>query len=312
MLLGHFVFHLPGSWLGVFGSGVLPFYQKLFDGLDARGIKWDTCVLDREEVMQQVAADDAFHIVNHGRFTHPRILNSGIAYVYPFWNMDPNGIRAFSSIADSKFHADQVDGEIARPFFKRLRQRLVMGRTSRYEQPKDVGHIPEGAVAVFLQSEGHRIVGETCHLDRWQMVETVLENVDGPVVVKPHPRDRDEATKEHLERLCHKYPNLHVSEANIHDIMTAATRVVTINSAVGVEAYLHRKPVILCGQADFHHIAQVAHDTQELGRFLKQEKRAKAYDKYVYWYFAQQCLSTNEPELLDRFLERVRARGYEV
>jgi capsule polysaccharide modification protein KpsS len=87
---------------------------------------------------------------------------------------------------------------------------------------------------------------------------------------------------------------------------------VTINSAVGIEAYLHRKPVILCGQSDFHHIAQVAHNAQELGRFLKQEKRAKAYDKYVYWYYAQQCLSTVEPGLIDRFLQRVTAQGYEV
>ena len=312
MLLGHFVFHLPGSWLGLFGSGVLPFYQKLFDGLDARGIAWDTCVLDREKVMAQVEVDDAFHIVNHGRFTHPRVLNSGIAYVYPFWNMDPKGIRAFSSIADMPFRAGDVNGEIARPFFKRLRQRLVMGRTSRYEQPKEVDEIPNESVAIFLQSEGHRIVGETCHLDRWEMVETVLANVDGPVIVKPHPRDQDETTKSHLEQLCQQNANLHISEGNIHDIISAAKRVVTINSAVGIEAYLHRRPVILCGQTDFHHIAQVAHNEQELGRFLQQEKRAKAYDKYVYWYFSQQCLSTNEPQLLDRFLERVQDLGYEV
>jgi hypothetical protein len=310
--LGHFVFHLPGSWLGVFGSGVLPFYQKLFDGLDARGVAWETCILDREQVMGQVEGDDAFHIVNHGRFTHPRILNSGIAYVYPFWNMDPKGIRAFSSIADTQFRADEIDGEIARPFFKRLRQRLVLGRTSRYEQPKDVGDIPDQSVAVFLQSEGHRIVGETCHLDRWEMLNTVLAQADGPVVVKPHPRDRDETTGRHLKRLCSKHPNLHVSDANIHDILSAAKRVVTINSAVGIEAYLHRKPVILCGQADFHHMAQVARNPQDLGRFLQQEKRARAYDKYVYWYFAQHCLSTNEPDLLDRFLDRVSSQGYEV
>ena len=311
-ILGHFLFHLPGSWLGPLGEGVLPFYQKLFDGLDERGIAWDTCVLDREKVMGQVGNDDAFHIVNHGRFQHSRILNSGIAYVYPFWNMDPVGIRAFSSIADTPFHASEVGGEIARPFFRRLRQRLAVGRTSRYEQPDVVAELPTGSVAVFLQSEGHRIVGETCYLDRWQMVEGVLAVVDGPVVIKPHPRDRDTETIKRLTQLCSGHPNLTISDANIHDILSAADRVVTINSAVGIEAYLHRKPVILCGKSDFHHIAQVAHNAQELGRFLRQEKRAKAYDKYVYWYFAQQCLSTVEPDLIDRFLQRVTAQGYEV
>lgn len=312
MNLGHFVFHVPGSWLGPLGSGVLPFYQNLFAALDTRGIVWKTCVLDRETVMERVAEDEAFHIVNHGRFEHPRLLNCGIAYVYPFWNMDPLGIRAFSSIANMSFEGGDVDGEIARPFFRRLRKRLVLGRTSRYEQPSDTAELPQDAVAIFLQSEGHRIVGETCYLDRWQMIDGVLAVVDGPVVVKPHPRDRDPETMQRLKALCEAHPNLVISHANIHDILTVAARVVTINSAVGIEAYLHRKPVILCGQSDFHHIAQIAHNAHELGRFLMQEKRARAYDKYIYWYFAQQCLSTVEPDLLDRFLDRVAAQGYEV
>lgn len=310
--LGHFIFHLPGSWLSPFGEGVLPFYQKLFDGLDTRGVSWDTCVLDRESVMDQVARDDAFHIVNHGRFQHPRVLNSGIAYVYPFWNMDPAGIRAFSSIGGASFDARDVDGEVARPFFKRLRKRLVLGRTSRYEQPDDIAEVPEGAVAVFFQSEGHRIVGETCYLSRWEMLEGVLAATDGPVVVKPHPRDRDPETGRRLGNLCFKHPNLSISDANIHDILSAASRVVTINSAVGIEAYLHRKPVILCGQSDFHHIAQVARNAQDLGRFLNEEKRAKAYDKYMYWYFGHHCLSTVEEGLIDRFLDRVGTQRYEV
>lgn len=312
MILGHFLFHLPGSWLNPIGDGVLPFYQKLFAGLDGRGITWDTCVLDRATAMARVDADDVFHIINHGRFQHPRILNSGIAYIYPFWNMDPAGIRAFSSIADTPFSASDVDGDLARPFFRRLRKRLVHGRTSRYEQPDAIAVVPLGSVAVFLQSEGHRIVGETCYLDRWEMIDGVLAAVDGPVVVKPHPRDRDPETIMRLEKLRLMHPNLTVSDANIHDILSACTRVVTINSAVGIEAFLHRKPVILCGQSDFHHIAQVAHNAQELGRFLKQNKRAKAYDKYVYWYFAQHCLSTTDPTLVDRFLDRVKAQGYEV
>ena len=105
------------------GDGVLPFYRKLFEGLDARGIGWDTCVLDRATVIARVEDDDVFHVVNHGRFEHPRILNSGIAYVYPFWNMDPSRIRAFSSIGQAEFHSGDVDGEIARTFFRRLRKR---------------------------------------------------------------------------------------------------------------------------------------------------------------------------------------------
>jgi hypothetical protein len=310
--MADFVFHVPRSWLGPLGTGLLPFYQKLIGGLEAAGFECETIALNRETALERVAQDRAFHVINHGRINHPRVLNAGIAYVYPFWNMDPHGIRAFSSIADQAFHASDVDADIARPFFRRMKQRLVGGRTSRYAQPDGVSDVAQGAIAVFLQSEGHRIVGETCYLDRWQMLEGVLAVTDGPVVVKPHPRDQDAQTANKLEALQKLHPNLSISTGNIHDLLAAASRVVTINSAVGVEAYLHRKPVILCGQADFHHIADVARNAADLEQFLSAPTRARAYDKYVFWYFGLQCLSTVQPDLVDRFLDKVRAQGHDV
>ncbi|MEO0938524.1 MAG: hypothetical protein AAFY38_10255 [Pseudomonadota bacterium] len=298
------VFHVPRSWLGPFGSGLLPFYATLTAGLTARGAAYELRALDRETLLDQVAADEAFHIVNHGRFRHPRVLNAGIAYIYPFWNLDPFGIRAFSSIGAARFDPRRIDAEVARPFFRRLKGRIVGGRASRYEQPADVAEVPEGCVAVFLQSEAHRGVGETMWLDRRAMVAAALEANVGPVVVKPHPRDADPETRAWLAGL-----PVTVSEGNIHDLIAASARVVTINSAVGIEAYLHRKPVVLCGRADFHHIADEARSAEDVARVLRSEPRRRAYDKYVWWYFADRCLSTTAPDLVDRFLSRVAAGG---
>ncbi|OWU69873.1 capsular polysaccharide export protein, LipB/KpsS family [Marinibacterium profundimaris] len=301
------IFHLPKDWLDTSGEGVMPFYDRLRNGLEAEGRRVHLRPLDKSRVAAQAGADDAIHLVNHGRIRHPRVWNAGIAYVYPFWNVDPWGIRAFSSIAGLRFDPDRVDAEAARPFFRRLRKRLVGARSSRYPQPGAVEALPEGAVAVFLQSEAHRDVEETCHLTREQMVETVLEAAQGPVVVKSHPRDTDPATAAWLRRLAARHCRLTVSGGNIHDILAACERVVTINSAVGIEACLHRKPVVLCGQADFHHLAKVAKTPEELAEALGGRPRKRAYDKYVYWYFGLQCLSTTDPALARRFLERVEA-----
>ena len=164
---------------------------------------------------------------------------------------------------------------------------------------------PAGAVAVFLQSEAHRVVGETCYLDRHAMLKAVCEATDGPVCVKPHPRDLGKGTQAWLREMCGAYPHLQVFEGNIHDLISAAARVVTINSAVGVEAYLHRTPVILCGRSDFHHVADVARDEAALQTHLSAEPRRRAYDKFIWWYFGQQCLSTTAPDLTERFLQRV-------
>lgn len=304
------VFHLPRSWLGPAGSGVLPFYRRLAEGLDARGIPYEQVPLDRARLLERVSGDAAFHIVNHGRFRHPRVLNAGIAYIYPFWNLDPQGIRAFSSIGGLRFDPASIDAAIARPFFRRLRQRIVGARRSRYEQPMGREALPQAAAAVFLQSEGHRNVGETLYLDRWQMLETVLGATRAPVIVKPHPRDASAETDEALRDLGRRFAHLHVARGNIHDIIAASDRVVTINSAVGIEAYLHRKPVILCGAADFHHIADTARSEADLARLVTRPPRARHYDKFIWWYFGQHCLSTTDPELAGRFLQRLAAQGF--
>ena len=306
--MSRIVFHVPRSWLGPLGGGLMPFYARLTEGLTALKVPFDVVELDRDTVMAEVEADDAFHIINHGRFTHPRILNAGVAYIYPFWNMDPTGIRAFSSIGNQPFNPAGIEAEEARAFFRKLKARLVGARTSRYEQPQDETDLPDGGTAVFFQSEAHRTVGETMWLDRWEMLKGVLEADRGPVVVKPHPRDTDPKLRARLRKM----PGVTVTDGNIHDIIAACDRVVTINSAVGIEAYLHRKPVILCGQADFAHIADQAHDHAELVAHLRAEPARRAYDKYIWWYFAHHCLSTTEPQLATRFLDRVRATGFVI
>ena len=90
----------------------------------------------------------------------------------------------------------------------------------------------------------------------------------------------------------------------MHDLIAAADRIVTINSAVGIEAYLHRKPVVLCGQSDFHHVADVARSKAELTAILARAPRKRAYDKFIWWYFGDQCLDVGAPDLVERFCAR--------
>jgi len=293
---------------------MLPFYQKLTAGFDEIGVAWRLQAMDRAKAAQQIEDDAWFHIFNHGEVTHARAMNAAIAYVYPFWHMDPQGIRARSSVSDMTFRAGQIDTEKSRKFFGKLRRRLVDARTSRYAQPQEHTSMPEDAVAVFFQDEEHRVTGESAYMDRWTMLETVLKNWDGSVVVKPHPKDSDPMVGDRLEAMQKVYPDLHVSTGNIHDILAQCQRVVTINSAVGIEAYLHRKPVILCGQADFHHVADVAKTPEKLAILLEQEPRGRVYAKYLYWYFRLQCLdaSRREKVIARQVVRRMAAQGYDV
>lgn len=303
--------HVPGDWLHDAGA-VLPFYRRLCDGFDRLDVSWKFVEINRELAQNRVKSDNLFHIFNHGRISHPRVLNAGIAYVYPYWHLDPAGIRAFSSIADAPFQPRLIDGPTARRFMRKLRARLVGKRTSRYEQPQETEPLPQAAAAIFLQSESHRNVGETLYLDRWTMVETTSASTPRPVIVKPHPREMETALFDQLLKLQTRHPNLHIALGNIHDIIAASDRVVTINSAVGVEALLHEKPVILCGRTDFNHIATTVKTPDDLRRALEKPAPTVRYAKYLYWYFGQQCLDATAPDLAEQVLTRINAQGYHL
>ena len=291
-----------------------PYYVKLTEGLAARGHFVRLALHDRDTLAAEMAADADFHIVDHGTLRHPRVLNTGIAYIYPFWNLDPWGIRALSSIAEKAFDPNDLDIEAAAAFASRLRKRWVATRKSRYEQPMRPAVVPADYIAVFLQSEGHRDVMETCHLDLREMVQALLARPDPrAIVIKPHPRDDNPATRRFLNRIAARDGRVRVIDGNIHDILACAAVCVTINSAVGIEAMLHSVPVVLCGKTDFHHCAVTVTDAAGMGAAVTlAQATAWPYDAFLYWYFALNCLNAGREGLVDDFLAKVAATGFNL
>ena len=286
-----------------------PYYVKLMAGLRDRGIPVDAVLHDRATTLATVAALPGMHIADHGSLRHPRLLNTGIAYIYPFWNLDPWGIRALSSIAAKPFDPQAENPAAAADFAMRLRKRLVGGRISRYPQATQRVVLPDGCIAVFLQSEAHRAVAETCHLTMRQMLAALLARQDHrAIVIKPHPRDQSPQTRRYLARLAARDGRVQVTDANIHDILARAAVAVTINSAVGIEAHLHRVPVVLCGQSDFHHAATTVTDRQQMDAAIGTALATDwAHDAFLHWYFAGQCLNAGKPGLVAAFLAKIAA-----
>jgi hypothetical protein len=291
-----------------------PYYVKLIAGLRKMGIRVETVLHDRATTLAAVNATPGMHIVDHGSLRHARILNTGIAYIYPFWNLDPWGIRALSSIAEMAFDPATIDAAMAAEFTTRLRKRLVDARLSRYPQPDTRVDLPKGCIAVFLQSEAHREVGETCYLSMRQMLAALVARSDPrSIVIKPHPRDHDARTMAYLARLAGRDPRVMVVNANIHDMLSQADVAVTINSAVGIEAHLHRLPVVLCGQADFHHAMVTVTDRRDMDAAIAQALTTDwQHDAYLYWYLCQHCLNAGKPSLVVDFLTKIAALSPEI
>ncbi len=284
-----------------------PYYVKLLVGLPEMGVPVQQVLHDRATTLATVDELPGLHILDHGNLRHPRVLNTGIAYIYPFWNLDPWGIRALSSIAQMPFDPAAIDGAVAAEFAARLRRRLVDARISRYPQRQDVAPVPKGCIAVFLQSEAHRAVEETCHLGMRQMLGALLARRDPrAIIVKPHPRDDDPQTRAYLARLAGRDGRVMVTDANIHDILANASVAVTINSAVGIEAHLHRVPVVLCGRSDFHHAAVTVTERGQMDAAIAQAQSTYwSHEAFLYWYFAENCLNAGKPSLVVDFLAKL-------
>jgi hypothetical protein len=308
--MGHVTFHLPAAVLRDPGTQMKPFYAKLIAGLPARGIAAQTVARDWLTLPAHVDATPGFHIVDHGDMRHPRVLNTGIAYVYPFWHCDPRGIRALSSIGDMAF--DAHESAEATAFAAHLQRRLVGQRASRGVQPQAFTDIPRGCIAVFLQSDAHRGLNEACHLTTRAMIAAVVARDDPrPIIIKPHPAEADTRLLRHLARLQARDARVQIVQANIHDILSRAAVTVTINSATGIEAMLHACPVVLCGRADFHHCAVTVMGAGQMDAAIAQAMTQNwPFVPYLYWYFIRHCLNAGCETLLDDFTARIRATGF--
>lgn len=309
--------HVPGAVLNGTGTGER-FYGPFQRALRARGIRCRMVLHNRATALDEIAADQAFHIFDHGAVQHPRALNTSSAYLLPYRYMDPVGVRGFSSLGAAEFVAGDQDPVAAAGFFDQLRARFVDGRLSRYDQPEERLEVPANCIAVFLQTESHRKVGETCHLTLRHMVKALMARDDPrPIVVKPHPRDTDLDTFGWLARKAKKDARLQILPANIHDILARADVVVTINSAVGIEAMLHRVPVVLCGAADFHHICETVRTRDALEQGITRAEARKVagdwpFAAYLHWFYGQMCLDPTAPDFIDRFIARVASQGYDL
>lgn len=277
------------------------FYGTLAKALEAEGVAVKLVTLDPEQTLARVAADEGFHIVHHARIRHPRVLNAGKAYIEPFFTLDPWGVRLFSSIAAEPFRPGADPARDA-AIFEEIRARMVGARKSHYEQPQAVIPAPDHCIAVFLQTEDNRDVDETCHLSPRQMLKALLERDDPrPVVVKPHPKEKTPETLDWLARQAKKDPRLRIFLGNIHDLLAKSDVVVTINSAVGIEAMLHERPVVLCGDTDFHHICETVTRRRDMAAALtRAEARAAVGDwpfhAYIGWYYGRMCHDPRAPD----------------
>lgn len=95
------------------------------------------------------------------------------------------------------------------------------------------------------------------------------------------------------------------------DLLAACDYVVTENSAMAFHGYFARKPAVLFGQIDFHHIAgSVPRDG--LKRAFAKVKTPRPFASYLHWFLREQAISAWAEDCGDQIIARFRAHGWPI
>ncbi|QCO54595.1 hypothetical protein EOK75_01490 [Pseudorhodobacter turbinis] len=255
--------------------------------------------------------DDNLHIIENGCVHQHNVLNTTLAYLQPYYHLDPQGVLAKSRVRDETYDPIGADPKDVAQFWEGLQTRFVKRRHSRYDQLEDKADIPDGCISIFLQG-GFPHQQRTAYCDPKTMLRTVAKYAGGrPVVVKAHPSSNIKQEAELIRSLLSEGVELYPTDANIHDILEKSVVSVSYNSAVAIEGFMHNTPAILFGASDFHHICETVrepdHFPMAMGRTLKSKHD---YARYLYWYFKNHCYDIDDADLDAKLLARFAQSGF--
>ncbi|NEX47883.1 hypothetical protein [Pseudotabrizicola algicola] len=295
------VFHLPARHLKDWReTRYLKLFARIEEAFAPLGARISVC--DRRTRPFQAGTTDAYddgdlHILDTGRARGRGVLNASIAYLPPFWHLDPAGMQAESSIGAQVFDPSEVPQRAANGFFERMRERYTLARRSRRAQEEEAASFAPGAISVFLQGSQPEENG-LAHVSGEAMLRAVARGAGGrQVLVKPHPLapEHDAAV---IARVIAEGCSITPTTANVHDMIAASVATVSINSACAIEGFLQHKPAILFGPSDFHHVAQTVRQPEGFSAALGNALALPQpdYRRFLYWYFVRNCLNVGAPD----------------
>lgn len=279
----------------------------------ARGQGWRVEVLDAAAGQHEIAADfpQHLHVFMEDRPFYARnIFHCVPSYVRGYWFFDQIGTRNNSLARLAPFDAEAVPKRKAERFLAKLQSEFVSQNRSKFEQaPRGAEAIEPGCLAFFAQ-DFKPPKHHAHYLSVPQMIEAAIAaKGQRALYIKPHPNQSFDEL-ETLSRYHDPSQGVHVVTASIHDLLAACDCALTLSSAVGFEAFLHGKPVVLGGQVDFWQNAITLTDAAQMpGALAAAMARDWPHAGFLHWYLQLFCLE-DRPEDLPRLLARLHQRGY--
>lgn len=217
------------------------------------------------------------------------------------WGADHSGMQADPCLSD-------IETSRAVEFVQALKKRMLETGFSKLAQP-DRGifqSLPDDYI--FVPTQTPRDYVQIHHspisvLSFVNLVSSWATEAGQNVVFKLHPGlyHTSEVDRQIIDAVNHhvaESSRLFCVNANVHDLISNARGVFTINSGVGFESLIHGKPVVTFGNCDYRWVSFPAgpdsmDEAREYVLRYNEEQRCRA-DRFVYHYFFKHayCIET--------------------
>ena len=303
-------FHARDKLAASLCRGAFKLHGALADHAAAQG--WGVEVLPYSHAGSSLALANPrhLHIFFEDRPIYaPNALHSVPTYLRGFWYVDEIGTRNNSTNRLRRFDPRVVAEGFADRFHARIAAQFIDSNRSKFEQlPQGDLGITRGSLVFFAQDFLN---------PRWHkhymtvpdMIHAAIKSKGARALyIKPHP---NQSLPELAELAAFHDPDrgVFLTQASIHDLLAACHCALTLTSAVGFEAFLHRKPVVLGGQTDFGQNAITLTDPAKMSAAIEAAtSREWPYAKFLTWFLKQHCFE-DHPRALPEVLALIRAKG---
>ena len=236
---------------------------------------------------------------------HDNALTFRLVYHMPFWQIEKSAKRWEWDVARASFDKASVDKADARQFHRFWAHRLFGDAVDDATK--------EGFVYVPLQGRllDHRSFQAMSPAE--MVLATVEQEPDLPIVLTLHPKETysaDEMTA--LEEICAAYPRVVIGEQGWLAYLSECNYVVTQNSSAALAAMFFRKPSVLFGRVDFHHICGNVQQDGIEDAFRKAKSGGHPFTPYLKWFFQDHTINAGRDDVQDQILERMRRFGWDI
>lgn len=300
-----FYIHLPKNLLGHVQEADGHFYARLAKGL--RDLGGAVEFIERAPLnIPPDPFDGNFHFVHQGFHHQQNVLNTGPAYINPYFYADPEGVFGESSLVTEDFDPNAQPLDKAEAFTEKLAE--------RFRFVSDAVDLPKRDAIVVLLQPMNEILERTTRIDVRELVRGAVAAAQGEkIIIWSHPAMADEQLADLLGRLDRQRGNVETTTEPVSHVLAKARVTVSYNSPHALEGICLGVPAVFCAKTDLHHNGVACHDMMEIGAAIeKATSREWPHAAFVYWLLFRKMLNGGGPRFVETALRRIKTQGFNL